>query len=128
MKARKQAPNSGFLTILVGFFAVTHAFSIQYLVWLVPFAILDEDYRWLTAFTIGAFVYMFLVYNTLILEMHITALLPLPQADWFLIMPSGLPAWVVTVGWLVKRFTVMSPALEVAHNITGEYPANIGSE
>jgi hypothetical protein len=105
LKARKELPAAGLLTILATFFAVTHAFSIQYLMWLVPFAILNQQYRWLTRYTLGAFAYMFLVYTTLILGMNITRLLPGPQADWFIIMPAGLPAWLVTVGWAYRRLT-----------------------
>lgn len=103
VRARKEPPGAGVLTILVAFFAVTHAFSIQYLVWVVPFAILNQEYRWLTRYTLGAFAYMFLAYTTLILEMHITQLLPWPQADWFIIMPAGLPAWLVLIGWAGRR-------------------------
>lgn len=103
VRARKEPPGAGILTILVAFFATTHAFSIQYLMWVVPFAILNQEYRWLTRYTLGAFAYMFLAYTTLILEMHITQLLPWPQADWFIIMPAGLPAWLVMVGWAGRR-------------------------
>jgi hypothetical protein len=102
-KARKEMAFAGILTVLVGFFAVTHAFSIQYLMWLIPFAIVVEDEKWLRRYTLAAFAYMFLVYTTLILETHITNLLPWPQADWFVIIPSSLPAWLVTVGWLYSR-------------------------
>ena len=104
VRARKDAPADSLLTILVAFFAVTHAFSIQYLVWVVPFAILRQQYRWVTRYTLGAFSYMFLTYSTLILAMHITKLLPWPQADQYIIMPSGLPAWLVMVGWMKSRF------------------------
>lgn len=102
-RARHESPGAGILTVLVAFLAVTHAFSIQYLMWVVPFAVLNQDYRWLWRYTLGAFAYMFLTYTTLILEMHITQWLPWPQADWFIIMPAGLPAWLVTVGWATKR-------------------------
>jgi hypothetical protein len=103
LKARKEPPEAGILTVLVTFFAVTHAFSVQYLMWVVPFAVLNGDHRWLTRYTLAAFAYMFLAYTTLILERHITGLLPWPQADWFLIMPAGLPVWLVTLGWMGKR-------------------------
>jgi hypothetical protein len=93
------------LTILVTFIAWTHAFSIQYLMWVVPFAVLNMDFRWLKYYTVGAFFYMFLVYNTLILELHITSILPWPQADWFLIMPAGLPAWIIAVLWARERLS-----------------------
>jgi hypothetical protein len=103
LRARHERPKAGVLTVLVVFFAVTHAFSVQYLMWMVPFAVLNEEHRWLTRYTLAAFAYMLLAYTTLILEMHITNLLPWPQADWFLIMPAGLPAWLVTVGWAKER-------------------------
>ncbi|RPI30591.1 MAG: hypothetical protein EHM70_13505 [Chloroflexota bacterium] len=104
-KARKESPAAGVLTVLVAFFALTHAFSIQYLIWLVPFAVLQKDFTWLRRYTLAAFLYMFIAYTTLILEFHIASILPWPQADWFLIMPAGLPAWIVTAGWAVHRLT-----------------------
>jgi len=103
IRARKQLPADGLLTTLVAFLAVTHAFSIQYLMWVVPFAILVQDHRWLMRYTLAAFAYMFLVYMTLVLTGSITRLLPWPQADWFIIIPASIPAWLVTVGWLGSR-------------------------
>ena len=103
VRARKESPDAGVLTVLVTFLAVTHAFSIQYLMWVVPFAVLAQDHRWLRRYTLGAFAYMFLAYTTLILEMHITQLLPWPWADLLIIMPAGLAVWLVTVGWMVGR-------------------------
>jgi len=103
LKGRKLSPIDGFLTTLVAFFAVTHAFSIQYLAWLIPFAVAGQDYRWLHRFTLAAFAYMFLAYHTLIMSMQITNLLPWPQADMWLIIPAGLPAWLVVVAWLRER-------------------------
>ncbi len=101
--ARKEAPGAGILTILVSFFAITHAFSIQYLMWVVPFAILEQERRWLARYTLAAFGYMFLVYATLILAPLISTVIPWPQADWSVIMPAGLPAWLVTLAWAWSR-------------------------
>ena len=105
-KARRQPTLHGILIVLAAFLAFTHAFAIQYLVWIIPFAIVDsaltlpnQQDRWLRHYTLAAFAYMFLAYNTLILRQTITNLLPWPQADWFLIIPAGLPAWLVCVGW-----------------------------
>ncbi|MDX9831996.1 MAG: glycosyltransferase family 87 protein [Anaerolineae bacterium] len=103
VRARKEPPAAGILTILVAFFAVTHAFAIQYLMWVVPFAILTQQHRWLRRYTLGALAYMFLAYYTLILANHVTQLLPWPQADWLIIMPAGLPAWLVVVAWATSR-------------------------
>jgi hypothetical protein len=102
-RARKESPQDGFLTILVTFFAITHAFSIQYLMWLIPFAVLCLDLKWLRWYTIAAFIYMFVTYNTLILEMHITDILPWPEADLFIIRPVGLLPWFVCAAWALDR-------------------------
>lgn len=98
--ARHQSPVRGFLTILLGFIAWGHAFSIQYLLWPVAFAVYLCERTWLARYILAASVYMFLTYYTLIFQNTITRLLPWPQADWFIIMPAGIPVWLVTVFWL----------------------------
>ncbi|MBP1692537.1 MAG: hypothetical protein H6Q37_420 [Chloroflexi bacterium] len=115
-RARKESPQEGILTILVAFFAISHAFSIQYLSWLIPFAILSaarytrRDLKWLTFYTITAFLYMFIAYNTLVLQMTITKVLPWPQADLLIIIPAGIPAWIVCIAWAIER--VFKPKLD----------------
>ena len=61
--ACKQSALAGVTTILVTFLTLTHAFAIQYLMWVVPFAVLSLEYKWLQRYTIAAFLYMFLTYN-----------------------------------------------------------------
>ncbi len=108
--ARRQTLLAGMLTVMVAFLALTHAFSIQYLVWVVPLAILDsQDDRWLLRFSLAAYAYMLLVYTTLILAFHIQAVFPAPLADAVIIW-AGLPAWLVCVGWLIARLRQASPA------------------
>jgi len=102
MNSRRELPQEIFLTIIVSFLAITHAFAIQYLAWLIPFAIFCQEYQWLRRFVLASFAYMFLTYTTLILGMYIVNLVPLPQADWLIIIPAGLPAWLVCIGWTKK--------------------------
>lgn len=102
-RARKETPQDGILTILVTFFAITHAFAIQYMMWLIPFAILSGDLKWLRRYTIAAFLYMFIAYFTLVLQVTVTNFLPWPQADLFIIIPAGLPAWIVCLAWAYQR-------------------------
>lgn len=105
VQARKEAPEAGILTILVAFLAVTHAFSIQYLVWIVPLAVLNCERKWLTRYTLAVLSYYLLTYTTLVLDMRVTQWMPWPQADWFIIRPSELPAWLVTMAWLKNRLS-----------------------
>jgi len=108
LAARKQPPLAAALTILVAFLAFTHAFSIQYLVWLLPLAIACAQWRWLKWYTLAAFSYMFLAYHTLILRVTIDTFLPLRQADQLIIMPAGLAAWLVAVVWAIRRMGTFS--------------------
>jgi hypothetical protein len=103
VKARHESAPAALLTILVAFFAVSHAFAIQYLGWLVPIALLNREVRWLAAYTIAAYFYMAVAYWGLIFEPAIVNLMPLPQADYLLIMPASLPMWAVSVAWLWQR-------------------------
>jgi len=115
-RARHESPAAGILTILVSFLALTHAFAIQYLVWLLPFAVIDNNIRWLNIYTVTAYIYMSLAYFALILNPAITFVMPLPQADWFIIMPAALPVWIVTIFWMIDRLKdnrsiVITPAI-----------------
>lgn len=102
-KIRKESPSGGVLTTLVAFFAITHAFATQYLGWLVPFAILNDDNFRLRRYTLAAFAFMFLIYNTLILEIHIPTWLTASVASRLIISPLALPIWLITVLWAVQR-------------------------
>ena len=86
---------------LISFLAITHAFSIQYLMWIIPLAILCGEIHWLLRYTLAAFSYAFLVYNTLMMSFSISNLLPWPEADLWIIIPASLPVWLVTLGWLI---------------------------
>jgi hypothetical protein len=71
--------------------------------WLVPLAIINQEYKWLRLYTIASFSYMFLVYNTVILHMSITTLLPYSTANLALIIPASLPIWFISIAWIIKR-------------------------
>jgi len=103
LRARKQPSEEGILTILLAFLALTHAFSIQYLVWIVPFAVLSRQQKWLSRYVLAVLPYYILAYTTLVLDMRINRWMAWPQADWFLIRPSELPAWILSLVWLWRR-------------------------
>lgn len=94
-----------FITLL-SFLGITHAFSIQYLMWVIPFAVVIDEGRWLLRYVMASFAYMFLVYNTLIMKNTITNLLPWPQADLWIIIPSSFPVWLICLTWLLRLLTI----------------------
>jgi hypothetical protein len=89
--------------LILCFLALGHAFSIQYLCWIVPFAMVASNRRMVDLFVSSAFLYMFVAYNGLVLYPYVTHIMPLPQGDWFIIMLSGVPAWLVCMAWLAQQ-------------------------
>lgn len=101
--AYKQSLLRSMFIIILTFMTFTHAFSIQYLSWVIPFAILaTRNLRWLSRYTISSFSYMFLAYHTLILQTNITNIFPWRIADHLIIL-AGMPAWLVCVGWFINE-------------------------
>lgn len=100
--AYNQSLPKSLFVITLAFLSFTHAFSIQYLSWLIPFAILDNRIdKWLFRYTIAAFAYMFMAYHTLILDMKITNIMPWKTADHLIIL-TGIPVWLVSIGWFFQ--------------------------
>lgn len=99
---RRQSVLDAILTTLLGVFVVTVGFGIQWLVWLVPFALLAGEDRRLRAYSLAA-AFMLAVH---LFGLHMVPWLsewfPRATADW-IIRLSGLPAWGVVIVWMVER-------------------------
>lgn len=102
--ARKENLWRAGLTILIAFLGFTHAFSIQYLSWIIPMILINLEFKWFLRYSLACFSYMFLVYNTLIMTFSITNIMPWPKADLYIIIPSSLPVWFVVLIYLFMRF------------------------
>lgn len=112
---RRQSALDALLTLLLAIFAVTVGFGIQWLVWIVPFALLAGEDKRLRIYSLAA---------TLMLAVHLFGLHMLPLlSEWLpaatadaLIRLSALPAWGVVVVWLVARLRaahVAEPAVSL---------------
>jgi Gpi18-like mannosyltransferase len=99
--AQKKPPIKGFLIILLSFYSFSHAFAIQYLVWILPFAILCGQKKWLRRYTIAAFGYMILIYNTIINHPIIPTLTSFPEKMTNLTVLVSIPIWIIAILWLV---------------------------
>lgn len=110
---RRQSALDAFLTLLLSLFVVTVGFGIQWLVWVVPFALLAGEDRWLKAYSLaGAFMLAVHLFG-----LHMIPLLSewLPAAaDWTLRL-SGLPAWAIVVAWMIHRCRTVTVAAAPAH-------------
>jgi hypothetical protein len=102
--ARHKKPVQGFLLILLTFFSFTHAFATQYLCWIIPFAVLEEDWKWLQRFSLAAFLYMSVAYHALINRPGwVIQFLPLSEAKWWIMVPASLPVWIICIFWFIDQ-------------------------
>lgn len=111
---RKQSVLAGITTVLIAFLAISHAFAIQYLMWVVPFAVLSLDYKWLKRYTIAAFIYMFLTYNIIFLAENSSLDITFSSANMYIIKPIGLITWAVCIAWSIYRLRFSDQSTQVA--------------
>jgi hypothetical protein len=111
------------LTTLLCIFVVTIGIGIQWLVWLVPFAILANEDRQLKWYSLAATLMLLIHLYGLHMYPWVPEFLPPPASQW-LIRLSSLPAWVVVLVWAVRRLQVAlgSADVPVAYKIeTGDW-------
>jgi len=99
---QRQATLDAFLTLLLAVVAVTVGFGIQWLLWLVPFALLAEQARWARVYSLAAALMLTIHLYGLHMIPWLAEWLAPPALDW-LIRLSALPAWGIVVAWLVAR-------------------------
>lgn len=99
---RAQSALDATLTVLLCLFVLTVGFGIQWLVWLVPFALLAGEDRWLKVYSLAATFMLVIHLYGLHLYPWLGEWLSQPLADW-VIRLSALPAWLVSLAWLISR-------------------------
>ena len=100
---RRQSILDSWVTCLLVVYAVTLGFGLQYLVWIVPFAIYVGERRWLNWFTAGALVYLVLNYYGLHMDSLIARLLD-PNTGQIVLLLAAFPIWLVVWRWLFARW------------------------
>lgn len=99
---RRQPLAGALLTAILVVLAVSVGMGIQWLLWIIPFAILEDDLRWLKWYTVaGAFFLLVQLYG---LHMYPWLYVYFTQetADTLFRLGS-LPAWLMTLLWAGKR-------------------------
>lgn len=107
---RNQDPLNALVTIILAEFAVSVGMGIQWLLWVVPFAILSNDTRWLRLYSLTGS--LFLLGQLYGLHMYPWAFeLFGPETGDLLIRLASLPAWVTVVLWASRRLWLGTNAL-----------------
>lgn len=99
---RKETIVSALTTIILAVFTVSAGMGIQWLLWVVPFAILNADHRWLRWYSLTGMIFL------------LTQLYGLHMYPWFskffqpetadiLIRLGSIPAWLTVLIWTIDR-------------------------
>jgi hypothetical protein len=107
-RTRRQSALDALVTIILAAFAVTAGIGIQWLLWVVPFAIIARDTTWLRRYSLAA---LFLLIP------HLFGLHLVPWAiTWFgqedavfMLRLVNIPVWIVVVLWLFDRWRKAGP-------------------
>jgi hypothetical protein len=104
---RSQTALDALLTLLLTLFVLTVGFGIQWLVWLVPFALLAGEDRWGKIYSLAAAFMLVIHLYGLHLYPWLGEWLTNPNLEW-VIRLSALPAWVIALIWLIQRLRLAS--------------------
>lgn len=105
---RHQSALDALLTIILSIFAITLGLGIQWLLWPIAFAIVNQEQNRLKWYTLaGAFLIFTHLYG---LHMYPWAkeLWGTTQAD-FLLRVASLPVWIITVQWAISKLRQVKP-------------------
>lgn len=108
---RQQSLLDAMLTTLLCIFVVTIGIGIQWLVWLVPFAVLAGEERRLKWYSVAATFMLIIHLYGLHMYPWLSELLS-PPADQWLVRLSGLPAWIIATVWAAQRLQLALRAAE----------------
>jgi len=102
-RTRRQTALDALVTIILAEFVVMAGIGIQWLLWVVPFAIVARDTTWLRRYSLAAL---------LLLIPHLYGLHLVPWAiTWFgwdkavfYLRLVNIPVWIVVIFWLLDRW------------------------
>ena len=99
---RKQASIEALTTGLLALYVSTSGFGIQWLSWVVPFALLAGDIRGMDWYVLGNLVYLLPGYYGYNLDSTLANLISFERMG-VLIQICSIPAWVTTLAWVTRR-------------------------
>jgi hypothetical protein len=99
---RRKSGISALVTLLVILYVLTSGFGLQWTLWVVPFALLAGDLKWLSYYTLGALLYMLPAYYGYHFDPVLLRYVSPEQMNIILIV-SAIPVWVLSVGWALRR-------------------------
>jgi hypothetical protein len=92
----------GIIATFAAFYSATVGFGVQYLLWIVPFALAGRD-RFIWPYTVASTLLLLVAYS-LGLAYQVVEPIPDngPSVTEFMVKLASLPAWVVCCAWTVR--------------------------
>jgi hypothetical protein len=99
---RRQASVEALVTALLVLYVSTSGFGLQWVLWVVPFALLAGDVRGLDWYVLGTLVYMLPSYYGYHLDSTLANAISFERLA-VLMHICAIPAWVITLVWVIRR-------------------------
>jgi hypothetical protein len=101
---RRQQAIDALVTAILTLYVFTSGFGLQWMLWVVPFALLVGDWGAADQYVAGALIYMLPSYYGYHLDSTLGSSLSFRYMA-LIMQLCALPAWAITILWLVRRLT-----------------------
>ena len=108
-RTRKETIPAALTTIILAVFTVSAGMGIQWLLWVIPFAILDADHRWLRWYSFSGMVFLLVQLYGLHMYPWLYELFQPETAD-LIVRAGSIPAWLTVALWTISRIVRQRPA------------------
>lgn len=102
---RRQDSIEALTTAILVLYVSTSGFGVQWLIWVIPFALMAGDVRGIDWYVLGHLVFLIPAYYGYNLDQTLSNLISFERMA-VLMQLCSLPAWVITLVWVVRRLAV----------------------
>jgi len=99
---RRQASIEALVTAFLALYASTSGFGLQWVLWVVPFALLAGDIRGMDWYVLGTLIYLLPSYYGYHLDPTLANLISFERMA-VVMQVCAIPAWVITLVWVAHR-------------------------
>ena len=112
-QTRRQSVADALTTTILSVFVVTAGIGLQWLLWVIPFALVADDLRWLKRYSYAGMLFQLVQLYGLHMYPWLNTLFAPETADVILRLGS-VPAWLVVLFWTLSRYRAAAAAVQDA--------------
>ena len=99
---RKQASIQALVTALLALYVCTSGFGLQWVLWVVPFALLAGDVQGMDWYVLGTLIYLLPPYYGYHLDQTLAHLISFERMV-VVMQVCAIPAWAIALVWVARR-------------------------